>query len=234
MSRESRDRLLLPALLPILAILIIAILVIAMSRVLLAVPHEMATPIALGLALNVLTGAALIASWPSLRGKAVVAMLVVVGLVVVGGGVTAMAVSGELHELREALARDEVAPEGGLATGEQPGPGETGEQGAPGETGEPPPPVTEPTTDVVAQQMAFDVDELLFVAGEATTLTFRNEDAAPHNIAIYTEPGAETLFSGEVFSGPDEREYEIPAMEPGRYYFHCDVHPPMNGAVTVG
>jgi plastocyanin len=34
-------------------------------------------------------------------------------------------------------------------------------------------------------------------------------------------------------TGPGQAKYEIPALDAGEYYFHCDVHPTMNGTVTV-
>jgi plastocyanin len=89
---------------------------------------------------------------------------------------------------------------------------------------------------VTAEALTFDTAEIDLPAGQPTTLTFDNEDAGvPHNIAIYNDDSlSETLFQGEQFPGIDIREYEIPALEPGTYYFHCDVHTTMNGTVVVG
>jgi plastocyanin len=36
-----------------------------------------------------------------------------------------------------------------------------------------------------------------------------------------------------VVTGPTTTTYDIPALKPGTYYFHCDVHPTMNGTATV-
>jgi plastocyanin len=185
----------------------------------------MATPISLGMALNVLTGGALIASLPRMRGRRLVAIAVVASLALVGGGVAAMAVSGELRELREALL------ERGEPGGEQPVPGPTASPGGESPGGEAP--GGEVTTRVVAKNVAFDLDELRFTAGEPTALTFVNEDPVPHNVAIYVTAGGDALFQGEIFAGPDERAYDIPAMDAGSYVFQCDVHPNMNGTVTV-
>ena len=38
---------------------------------------------------------------------------------------------------------------------------------------------------------------------------------------------------GELITGPDEIQYEIPALDAGEYYFLCIVHPTMNGTVVV-
>lgn len=89
---------------------------------------------------------------------------------------------------------------------------------------------------VTAKSLAFDTDEIDLPAGQPTTITFDNQDAGvPHNIAIYNDDSlSETLFQGEQFPGVDSREYPIPPLDPGTYYFHCDVHNTMNGSVVVG
>lgn len=88
---------------------------------------------------------------------------------------------------------------------------------------------------VTARALAFDTDELDLPAGQPATVTFDNQDAGvPHNIAIYSDSSlSKTLFQGEQFPGVDSREYQIPPLEPGTYYFHCDVHTTMSGSVVV-
>ena len=58
--------------------------------------------------------------------------------------------------------------------------------------------------------------------------TFANGDTLPHNVVI-TGPGGARLFVGEIFSGVAQRIQEVPALAPGVYQLHCDVHPEMNG-----
>jgi plastocyanin len=89
---------------------------------------------------------------------------------------------------------------------------------------------------VVASGLAFDTSELALSAGTESTVTFDNEDAGtPHNIAIYTDDSAtEALFTGDLVTGVASIDYAVPALEEGDYYFRCDVHPDMNGAVVVG
>lgn len=97
----------------------------------------------------------------------------------------------------------------------------------------------EPEGDVlsiVAQGLAFDKDCLAAEAGQPFTIEFDNQDAdTPHNVAIYTEPGGESLFEGELFPGPATQTYEpSPIDEPGELFFQCDAHPTtMTGTFVV-
>jgi plastocyanin len=124
---------------------------------------------------------------------------------------------------------DVVVAEGGGGGG---GGGETGGGGTAGGGA-----TVQPST-VVASGLSFDTDTLTIPAGTATTLEFDNQDAGtPHNIAIYPSESQVSsdaaLFQGEIVTGPAKTTYDIPALDPGTYYFHCDVHPTMNGTVTV-
>ncbi len=89
---------------------------------------------------------------------------------------------------------------------------------------------------VTAEGIRFDTDHIDLPANTPVSLTFRNNDAGtPHNIAIYTDSSlSKALFKGQIVTGPATVTYQIPALPPGTYYFHCDVHPTMNGSVTVG
>jgi len=133
-----------------------------------------------------------------------------------------------------------VTPGGGEGGG---GPPPSG----PPSSGEPPPTSAPPssggpptsggtTTTVTASGLAFDTTTINLPADKATTLTFDNEDAGiPHDIAIFPDASATNpLFTGEIVTGVKTVDYDIPALKPGSYYFHCDVHPQMNGSVTVG
>ena len=88
---------------------------------------------------------------------------------------------------------------------------------------------------VTAKDLAFNTKEIDLPAGQAITLTFDNQDAGVvHNIAIYTDASkAKNLFRGAQFPGVASNPYAIPALDPGTYYFQCDVHNTMNGTVVV-
>lgn len=81
---------------------------------------------------------------------------------------------------------------------------------------------------VVAQGVAFDTDEIEVTAGATLELEFTNEDAVPHNVAVYeTEAATGPLFVGEIITGPSRTttyEFDAPP-EPGTYFFRCDIHP---------
>jgi plastocyanin len=89
---------------------------------------------------------------------------------------------------------------------------------------------------VVAQNIAFDTSEIHLPPGAPSTITFDNRDAGtPHNVAIYGDQSlGEVLFQGELITGPATAEYQVPPLDPGTYYFQCDVHPNMQGSVVVG
>jgi plastocyanin len=89
---------------------------------------------------------------------------------------------------------------------------------------------------VEAQNLAFNTSEIDLPPDAPSTITFDNRDAGvPHNIAIYNDSSlSQVLFTGDIVTGPATAEYQVPALDAGEYYFHCDVHPNMSGSVVVG
>jgi len=89
---------------------------------------------------------------------------------------------------------------------------------------------------VTASGIAFDTSTIDLPANQPSTIHFVNEDnATQHNIAIFPSADdlANPLFRGELVTGPGEIDYAVDPLEAGEYYFHCDVHPTMNGTVNV-
>jgi plastocyanin len=86
---------------------------------------------------------------------------------------------------------------------------------------------------VIARDMAFDQETITIPAGSPWSLLLVNEEAAPHNVAIYTDESArESVFVGDLISSTTV-VYQVPAIEPGAYFFRCDLHPEMNGTILV-
>ena len=94
--------------------------------------------------------------------------------------------------------------------------------------------VVDGNVDLSAENLEFDASVIEAPAGEAFTITFSNLEAAPHNVAVDTEEGGDEIVTGDVIEGPDTTTVvNVPALEPGTYYFVCDIHTTMNGTIVV-
>ena len=94
--------------------------------------------------------------------------------------------------------------------------------------------VVDGNVDLSAEDLAFDASTIQAPAGEEFTITFTNLESQPHNVAVLTQEGGDEVVRGDVITGPDaETTITVPALEPGEYYFLCDVHPDMNGTIVV-
>jgi plastocyanin len=92
---------------------------------------------------------------------------------------------------------------------------------------------------VVAEGIAFtDGVCIQAPAGEPFTILFDNRDAGvQHNIQVFAGPqtSGDTLFEGEIITGPSQVEYRIPALDAGEYAYNCVIHPTtMIGKILVG
>jgi plastocyanin len=86
---------------------------------------------------------------------------------------------------------------------------------------------------IVAQNNVFSPSTLEVTAGKAFTLTLDNKDAAPHNVAIFTDSSAsESVSIGEIVSSKQVSQ-QVPALEKGEYFFRCDVHREMTGTIVA-
>jgi plastocyanin len=86
-------------------------------------------------------------------------------------------------------------------------------------------------TTVVAKDIAFQPTSLTIPADTATAITFDNQDAAPHNMAIKDASGAQ-VFKGEIVT-QTKITYNVNALPAGTYGFWCEVHPNMTGTLAV-
>jgi hypothetical protein len=122
-----------------------------------------------------------------------------------------------------------------------------GETGVTGEAAtSAPPPTPTPTQDAVEVGGGEPVELKLIVRvgflrqrfevppGAEISLTFVNDDPVPHNFSLYVdEQMDESIFVGDrILSGTTTYEFGAP-VEPGVYYFVCDIHPIMNGDFIV-
>ncbi len=94
---------------------------------------------------------------------------------------------------------------------------------------------TDTITVCAFDDQAFVPDHLQLPASEPVELAFDNRDGGvQHNVAIYRDDSAEeSLFVGDLIAGAETVTYDVPALDPGEYYFRCDVHPQMDGSVEV-
>lgn len=80
---------------------------------------------------------------------------------------------------------------------------------------------------IVAVDRLFDLETITVPEGSRVTITLQNEDADPHNIAIYESRAAEEeIFVSETIAGRGtETKGSFDAPPEGEYFFRCDVHP---------
>jgi len=194
-DRTGRAPDLMPFGIPIVGLFAIGALMFLLSRVLLAVPEQASTAIALAVAVVIMAAASWVAVKPQLKPGTLLTILVVATIAMTGGGVVAT-IAGE---------REIEVHHGG------------------------PEPV-----EIAADNIQFNKDELHFAPETESILKFDNEEPVPHNVAIYATPEFTGLavYQGAVIVGGSV-EYRFRSPAAGTYYFRCDIHPLMQGKVTV-
>ena len=94
-----------------------------------------------------------------------------------------------------------------------------------------------PSTPEISTHTAisFDSKTLVVPANRPFQLLFHNDDpGVPHNVQFATDSSlSQILFDGDVVTGPATATYQVPALQPGTYYFACKIHPNMNGTLIV-
>jgi plastocyanin len=94
--------------------------------------------------------------------------------------------------------------------------------------------VTDGAVTINSDNLAFDVGTIQAPSGTPFTVTLNNLEGQPHNFAVYTREGGDVIVQGSIITGPDASTVvDVPALEPGTYYFQCDVHPDMKGSIVV-
>lgn len=99
-------------------------------------------------------------------------------------------------------------------------------------------PMAHPYVKITAEDNEFDAHCLMAPANRTFRIYLRNNDAAPHNISIYSadpakDKKAEHLFEGKAIKGPGQEEYAVDALPPGEYHFQDDKLPDMFGEIEV-
>jgi plastocyanin len=86
-----------------------------------------------------------------------------------------------------------------------------------------------------ASNLMFDKRTLQAGPGSPVTLQYDNADAGVlHNFALYNNNTAsQTIFRGDLVTGPVVTNYTFTSPAPGNYFFRCDSHPDtMTGTFT--
>jgi plastocyanin len=206
--KATRDRLVLPLLIPLGALLIIAIPVIGFSRILLSLSAHAATATAFVVVVAIMLIAIRFSSLPRIRAATLVGMLAgVAGVAMVAGGIALAAIgSGE-----EAPTGPPAPPANVIAVTAPVGAASKGfEQ-------------TKLTAPPGPAEIKFD--------------NMDNSPGTDHNVDVFTDKDyTSSIGTVTPFQGPAVKTFKIGTLKDGTtYYFRCDVHPTvMIGTITVG
>jgi plastocyanin len=207
MRKATRDRLVLPLLIPLGALVIIAIPVIGFSRILLSLSAHAATVTAFVVVVAIMLLGIRFSSLPRIRAATLVGMLGgVAGVAMVAGGIALASIGS-----------GEEAPAG-------PPPG-------------PPATVIAVTAPVGAATKGFAETKLTSPPGAAEVKFDNQDSGTPHNVQVFTDKDYTTSVGQviEPFPGPAIKTFSIGELKPDTaYYFRCDVHPTtMEGTIEV-
>ncbi|MDQ3385227.1 MAG: cytochrome c oxidase subunit 4 [Actinomycetota bacterium] len=206
-NRSLRNRLMYPIEIPVLAAAAIGVVIVAFSRVLLAVSKVGSTVVAIVVAVLILGAAFLVTSRPRLSSSLLTAVVGIGVLGLLGGGIVGAVAGERSFEVHE---------------------GE--EHGGEGEGGEGEGVAAEALMSA-SNTSGYDEDLINVPSGVPVTFTFENrQGGVQHNVHI-TEP--EDLAQTDVITGPASTTFEVTFEEPGEFTFVCDVHPAMEGTIEA-
>jgi cytochrome c oxidase subunit 2 len=92
---------------------------------------------------------------------------------------------------------------------------------------------------IAAKDVAFDKDCLSGPVERRFEIEFDNQEAVPHNVVFFdgadaNAPAILPESETQLFTGPRSVTYNLPALEAGSYFFHCQAHPAaMQGKLQV-
>lgn len=98
-------------------------------------------------------------------------------------------------------------------------------------------PVTGSKVALTAQHISWDTNCLGVVAGKPVELQINNKDSGvSHNFAIYDSSKLKhRYYLSPTVAGPADKQFTVPALKSGTYYFQCNIHgPAMSGTLIVG
>ena len=85
-----------------------------------------------------------------------------------------------------------------------------------------------------ALNVSYSTSQLAAPADAGFQIAFDNQDSGiPHNIEI-VDSNSQSVFKGEIITGPAKTVYNVPALKAGTYSFVCSVHPNMTGTLKIG
>jgi len=199
----GREINLLPVGLPVLGLFCIGALMFFMSRILLAVPEQASTLIALVVAIAILGLATLLALRPTISGRTMIAVLTVSSVLMVAGGLVAAA-AGERH----------IEVHGG--------------EEAHGPAGEVPElEAKEIAFDLKELEFPAETEVELKLQNDDKGILHNV------SIYAGADAAAPSILKGDFVAGVGDITYSFRTPAAGEYYFQCDIHPNMNGKAHV-
>jgi plastocyanin len=88
---------------------------------------------------------------------------------------------------------------------------------------------------LTANNLQFTTACIEAVAGKNIVIHFTNEEAAPHDVAVYKDSSRkQEIGSSDIATGPNaSTTLTLPPQLPGQYYFECTIHTSMSGSLVV-